>query len=302
MENLPVPGYFRGEKPGKGQEVCLQLCGVADKKWFWLAKVNFLRMHIFMFQKEESCDITRMHLYTRPSKSTITAEEWRMMWKCPVCRYENKITRFCLRCGYNGDHGQSPDAPAASGKGGCPAPQQEQNLTPVQWLNLAKQEQDPTKRIAYLKKAAELGNAEAQYQLGLCYYGRGTQEDEAQTVCWLRRAAEQGHAKAQYVLGVCCERGKGVRQDAAQTVLWYRKSAELGYKHAQYYLGRCYENGTGVTRDLVQAAQWYQKAARQGQRDAQFALAACYENGWGIKRSSFLAAHWRTKARNNNDV
>lgn len=189
-----------------------------------------------------------------------------MMWKCPVCRYENKITRFCLRCGYNGDHGQSPDAPAASGKGGCPAPQQEQNLTPVQWLNLAKQEQDPTKRIAYLKKAAELGNAEAQYQLGLCYYGRGTQEDEA------------------------------------QTVLWYRKSAELGYKHAQYYLGRCYENGTGVTRDLVQAAQWYQKAARQGQRDAQFALAACYENGWGIKRSSFLAAHWRTKARNNNDV
>ena len=45
-----------------------------------------------MFQKEESCDIIRMHLYTRPSKSTITAEEWRMMWKCPVCRYENKIT------------------------------------------------------------------------------------------------------------------------------------------------------------------------------------------------------------------
>ena len=78
-----------------------------------------------------------------------------MMWKCPVCRYENKITRFCLRCGYNGDHGQSPDAPAASGKGGCPAPQQEQNLPPVQWLDLAKQEQDPTKRIAYLKKAAE---------------------------------------------------------------------------------------------------------------------------------------------------
>ena len=97
-----------------------------------------------------------------------------MMWKCPVCRYENKITRFCLRCGYNGDHGQSPDAPAASGKGGCPAPQQEHTLTPVQRLKLAKQEQDPTKRIAYLKKAAELGNAEAQYQLGLCYYGRGT--------------------------------------------------------------------------------------------------------------------------------
>ena len=106
-----------GEKPGKGQEVCLQLCGVADKKWFLARKSKFFEnAHFFMFQKEESCDIIRMHLYTRPSKSTITAEEWRMMWKCPVCRYENKITRFCLRCGYNGDHGQSPDAPAAGGR------------------------------------------------------------------------------------------------------------------------------------------------------------------------------------------
>lgn len=54
MENLPVPGYFRGEKPGKGQEVCLQLCGVADEKWFWLAKVNFSRMHIFSCFKKKN--------------------------------------------------------------------------------------------------------------------------------------------------------------------------------------------------------------------------------------------------------
>ena len=58
----------------------------------------FENAHFFMFQKEESCDIIRMHLYTRPSKSTITAEEWRMMWKCPVCRYENKITRSESSC------------------------------------------------------------------------------------------------------------------------------------------------------------------------------------------------------------
>lgn len=54
MENLPVPGYFREEKPGKGQEVCLQLCGVANEKWFWLAKVNFSRMHIFSCFKKKN--------------------------------------------------------------------------------------------------------------------------------------------------------------------------------------------------------------------------------------------------------
>jgi hypothetical protein len=43
-----------GEKPGKGQEVCLQLCGVANEKWFWLAKVNFSRMHIFSCFKKKN--------------------------------------------------------------------------------------------------------------------------------------------------------------------------------------------------------------------------------------------------------
>lgn len=54
MENLTVPGYFRGEKPGKGQEVCLQLCGVADKKWFLARKSKFFENAYFSCFKRKN--------------------------------------------------------------------------------------------------------------------------------------------------------------------------------------------------------------------------------------------------------
>lgn len=51
------------------------------------------------------------------------------------------------------------------------------------------------------REAAEQGDAEAQYNLGLCYYnGEGVQQDYTQAVHWWRKAAEQGNARAQEAL------------------------------------------------------------------------------------------------------
>ena len=51
------------------------------------------------------------------------------------------------------------------------------------------------------------------------------------------QAAEQGNADAQFNLGVMYDTGQGVRQDYAQAVQWYRKAAEQGLADAQYNLG-----------------------------------------------------------------
>ena len=48
-----------------------------------------------------------------------------------------------------------------------------------------------------------------------------------------RKAAEQGDANAQYNLGVCYEKGEGVKKDLSQAVQWYRKAAEQGMPGAQ---------------------------------------------------------------------
>lgn len=65
----------------------------------------------------------------------------------------------------------------------------------------------------WYRRAAEAGNMEAAYQLGLlCWKGTGGL-DEKQAARWLRKAAESGHAKAQLQLAVMYGMDRGVPQD-----------------------------------------------------------------------------------------
>ena len=53
---------------------------------------------------------------------------------------------------------------------------------------------DSGQDIKQLRKVAEQGDADAQYDLGLCYYsGDGVEQDKSEAVKWSRKAAEQGH-------------------------------------------------------------------------------------------------------------
>ena len=81
--------------------------------------------------------------------------------------------------------------------------------------------------IARLRALAELGNEDAQCQLGVCYkFGLGVEEDEVQAATWYGKAAESGNADAQCILGNCYKEGYGVEQDDDMAVYWYAKSAE----------------------------------------------------------------------------
>jgi hypothetical protein len=84
-------------------------------------------------------------------------------------------------------------------------------------------------------------------------------------------AAEQGDADAQLNLGVCYYNGKGVAVNNVEAVKWFRKAAKQGEASAQYNLAVCYANGTGVERNKVEAVKWFRKAGKQGDRDAQAA-------------------------------
>ena len=91
----------------------------------------------------------------------------------------------------------------------------------------------------------------------------------AQSADDYRKAANQGNAKAQYSLGMCYIWGHGVKKDFVKAVYWLQKSAMQGNAEAQYNLGVCYENGDGVKKNLTEAIKWYTLAARQGDKDAQ---------------------------------
>ena len=85
-------------------------------------------------------------------------------------------------------------------------------------------------------------------------------------------AAEQGDANAQYNLGVYYYNGEGVDQNYAEAVKWFRLAAEQGFATAQVILGSCYYNGEGVAYDYTEAVKWVRKAAEQGDAEAKQAL------------------------------
>ncbi len=109
----------------------------------------------------------------------------------------------------------------------------------------------------------------AQVSEGMKYYNNG---DYANALKCFKKAADQGDAEAQYGLGVCYENGYGVSKDLQEAVKWYNKAAKHGLVEAQYNLGVCYGNGYGVRKDPSKAKYWYRKAADNGLEIAKKAL------------------------------
>jgi hypothetical protein len=119
-----------------------------------------------------------------------------------------------------------------------------------------------------------------------------THQGDTQMAAWVRKAAEQGDADAQSTLGFLYDKGGGVPQDYAQAAFWYRKAAEQGDAEAQDALGDLYRDGHGVPQDYTQAAAWYRKAAEQGNADAQFSLGFLYDKGQGVSQACAEAYFW----------
>ena len=73
-------------------------------------------------------------------------------------------------------------------------------------LNYLKGNDSLEKGIALIRRSAEQGYTEAQYNLGRCYYnGEGVSQDYTQAVYWWSKAAEQGNADAIELLKVYYE-------------------------------------------------------------------------------------------------
>jgi hypothetical protein len=77
------------------------------------------------------------------------------------------------------------------------------------------------KSLAELRKLADQGDAEAQWQMGVrSHNGEGVPHDDAQAMQWFQRAAEQGHVTAQGALGAYYFAARGVPKDLSKAYFW----------------------------------------------------------------------------------
>lgn len=154
------------------------------------------------------------------------------------------------------------------------------------------------KAMASLRKGAELGDAEAQWYLGLRYEsGSGVQQSHEEAVKCFAEAARQGHESAQISLGECYFSGEGVPIDPTMAVAWLSRAVEQGSSTAAYTLADKYESGDGVERDEARAMELFRRAAYCGNVFAIYHLGECYENGLnGVQKERDTAVKWYTLA------
>ena len=111
------------------------------------------------------------------------------------------------------------------------------------------------------------------------------------------KAADQGDASAQYNLGVMYGKGQGVPRDYEAAVRWYRRAAEQGHAGGQNNLGVMYDKGRGVPRNYIEAYMWFSLAAAQAY-DAAANNLDLLEKGMTpgqIAAAQELARNWRPR-------
>ena len=124
---------------------------------------------------------------------------------------------------------------------------------------------DAVESVRLHQRAAELGNADAMFELYVLYStGQGAAKDEVAALDWCRKAAEKGQARAAYNLGAFYATGNGVEKDPSQAVAWYQRASEAGHGRASAMLGYMFLVGDGVTADRERAEALFAESEEQG--------------------------------------
>lgn len=165
--------------------------------------------------------------------------------------------------------------------------------------------------IAELQQKANEGDAQAQFDLALCYAnGKDVEKNEGLAFEWHKKAAEQGHVDAQFALGLFYLLSmdnlhkqqingliqKWSRNKSLTENLWVidlARNANIGLTvdldpaidlaATQAFSTK----GTSANDDL--AFVWLKNAAEQNRAEASYWLGQCYLNGIGAEQNNELA-------------
>lgn len=150
----------------------------------------------------------------------------------------------------------------------------------------------------YIEKAAQFGDSDCQYKMGL-YYENNKELEKA--FYYFTKADENGDIKASGKIGDYYAEGIITDKDNEKAFKCYSKAANNGDVYSQNKLGNCYLNGIGIELDKAKAFYWYNKAAEASRTNSNISIASedfkinnveaianeafCYINGYGCDKN-----------------
>ena len=110
-------------------------------------------------------------------------------------------------------------------------------------------------------------------------------KDFKNAVPLIRQAAEKGNAESQYNYGICYQQGIEVPKSDSIANIWFLKAAQNSWKDAQFKIAYSYSTGRGVAKDDKQAFYWSKKCAEQLDVECMFNVVSCYMEGRGTTKN-----------------
>jgi TPR repeat protein len=154
------------------------------------------------------------------------------------------------------------------------------NESPEAYLekaNTAFDRSDIVNAMRWYRKAAELGNAEAQTRLA---YLLDNSEENAEALEWYQKAVDQGYPDAFYGLAVMYAAGEGVPKNDTKAFDLFLQAANSGHIPSIRTLAVTYEEGDlGQPIDYELAVQWLQAGVNANDTWAITRLARAYQRG-----------------------
>lgn len=145
----------------------------------------------------------------------------------------------------------------------------EQKENEEESLKIEVKSEIPKDEVFMIKRAAEMGNQNAQMAMGESYFfgnpSLGVNQDYAQAQKYFEMAGGQNVAKAYHNLGLMNTHGFGVEKNYTKAIEYFEKSLNLGSNETYSGLGYLYYNGYGVQKNITKAIEYYKRVIDSGE-------------------------------------
>lgn len=120
--------------------------------------------------------------------------------------------------------------------------------------------------MALLRQSAEGGDSNGLVLYGTrLYEGVNVTANRITGLAYVKRGAEAGNAEAYRALALWNYFGSdAIAKDLSESLRWARLAAQSELPEGQHLLGQLYYEGAGVPKDLKEALRWFRRAAAQG--------------------------------------
>lgn len=155
-----------------------------------------------------------------------------------------------------------------------------------------------------IENSAQLGNAEAQFQLGFLYhFGQHYKKDIRSAIYWYEKSARK-MPESLFSLGYLYETEPEFK-NYSMSVYWYMSAISYGYWPAEINLGNMFRDGIGLEKNYKKSMELYLMASKnnssQAKATAYVSIGDLYKEGSGVPRDNVIAMDYYEKALRLHD-